>query len=96
MLLVMAAKKRFRMLALGVVLSSVFFDGLYISAGAIFGKLMKKPEDIGVEFNPIYTVLVTVGVLAVIYLITFTVRYFIKRRKASQTVSDLPPQPPQD
>jgi len=93
MLIVMAAKKRFRMLALGVLLSSIIFDGLYICVGAIFGMTI---EDIK-KFNPIYTVLITLGVLAVIYLTTFTIRYFIKRRRqASQSVNDLPAEPPRD
>jgi hypothetical protein len=93
MLLVMAAKKRFRMLALGVLLSSIVFDGLYICVGAIFGMTI---EDIK-KFNPIYTVLITVGILAIIYLITFIIRFIIKRRRQlNQQVSDLPTEPPQD
>lgn len=93
MLLMLAAKKRFRMLALGVLLSSIIFDGLYICVGAIFGLTI---EDIK-KFNPIYTVLITLGLLAVIYLVTFTIRFFIKRRRQiQQTASDLPIEPPQD
>ncbi len=93
MLLVMAAKKRFRTLALGVVLSSIIFDGLYVCVGAIFGMTI---EDIK-KFNPIYTVLITVGMLAVIYLVTFIIRFFIKRRRqAGQPVNDLPTDPPHD
>jgi membrane-associated protein len=96
-LLLMAAKRRFRMLALGVVLSSIFFDGLYVSAGAIFGKLMETPEQAKEEFNPIYTILITVGLLAVIYLVTFLIRFLIKRRQKQQLpIEDLPPTPPQD
>ena len=92
-LLLMAAKKRYRMLALGVVLSSIVFDGLYVSVGAIFGMTI---EDVK-EFNPIYTVLITVGLLAVIYLITFFVRLLIKRRRqAQQSINDLPTTKPQD
>ena len=93
MVLVLAAKKRPGMLALGVVLSSIIFDGLYISVGAIFGITI---EDIR-QFNPIYTVLITLGLLAVIYLITFSIRFLIKRRRQlHQPVSDLPTTPPQD
>ena len=93
MVLVLAAKKRPGMLALGVVLSSIIFDGLYISVGAIFGMTI---EDIK-QFNPIYTVLITLGLLAVIYLTTFSIRFLIKRRRQlHQPVSDLPTTPPQD
>ena len=96
MLLVMAAKKRFLTLALGVVLSSIIFDGLYICVGAIFGMTINNKEDMQ-QFNPIYTVLITVGTLAVIYLITFTIKFVIKRRRqASQPDNDLPTDPPHD
>jgi membrane protein DedA with SNARE-associated domain len=88
-LLLMASKKRFRMLALGVLLSSIVFDGLYISVGAIFGMTI---EDVK-QFNPLYTVLITVGILAIIYLITFLIRFFIKRRQKQQPpVEDSSPQ----
>ncbi|MBN1160864.1 MAG: hypothetical protein JXA17_02805 [Dehalococcoidales bacterium] len=93
MLLVMAAKKRFRTLALGIVLSSIIFDGLYICVGAIFGMTI---EDIK-KFNPLYTVLITVGLLAVIYLVTFTVRLFIKRRRQlREPAGDISTPPPGD
>ncbi|MBN1692378.1 MAG: hypothetical protein JW845_02360 [Dehalococcoidales bacterium] len=93
MLLVMAAKKRFRMLALGILLSSIVFDGLYICVGAIFGMTI---EDIK-EFNPLYTVLITVGLLAVIYLVTFAIRFFIKRRRQpNEPAGDMTTPPPGD
>ncbi len=93
MLLVMAAKKRYRMLALGVLLSSIIFDGLYICVGAIFGMTI---EDIK-KFNPIYTVLITVGILVIIYLITFIIRFTIKRRRQiREPVSNSPTDPPRD
>ena len=89
MVLVLAVKKRPGMLALGVLLSSMIFDGLYITVGAIFGKT--------IEIKPMYTVLITVGILIVIYLVTFLIRFFIKRRRQSnQPVGDLPPTPPRD
>jgi membrane protein DedA with SNARE-associated domain len=90
MLLVMAAKKRFRTLALGIVLSSIVFDGLYICVGAIFGMTI---EDIK-QFNPLYTVLVTIGLLALIYLVTFTIRFFIKRRQPREPAEDISAPPP--
>jgi membrane protein DedA with SNARE-associated domain len=93
MLLVMAAKKRFRTLALGIILSSIIFDGLYIAVGAIFGMTI---EDIK-KFNPLYTVLITVGLLAVIYLVTFTIRFFIKRRRQlREPTEDISAPPPGD
>ncbi len=93
MLLLLAAKKRPGTLALGVMLSSIVFDGLYISVGAIFGMTI---EDIK-QFNPLYTVLITVGLLAVIYLVTFATRFFIKRRRQpDEPAEDISPPPPGD
>jgi hypothetical protein len=89
-LLLMAAKRRYRMLALGVLLSSIVFDGLYVSVGAIFGMKFDVKE-----FNPLYTILITVGTLAVIYLITFLIRFFIRRRQQQhQPIEDSPPHTP--
>jgi hypothetical protein len=78
MMLVMAAKKRPGMLALGVVLSSIIFDSLYIAIGAIFGSAAK--------IEPQYLLLISFGVMAVIYLVTYLVKRLIKRlRKPKET-----------
>jgi membrane protein DedA with SNARE-associated domain len=73
MLLVMAAKKRPGMLALGVLLSSIIWDVLYMAIGAIFGSTM--------EISPGYMLLISLGGLTAIYLITFTIRYLVKRKR---------------
>ncbi len=77
MTLVLAMKKKPWMLAAGVAISSVIFDGLYIFIGAVFGMTI---EDIK-HFNPIYTVGITLSILAVIYLVTFLLKFVIKRRR---------------
>jgi membrane protein DedA with SNARE-associated domain len=79
MTLVLAAKKKPFMLAIGVFMASIIFDGLFITVGIILGKI---------EVKPAYTVLITVGVLAVIYLITFLVTFIIKRRKQTDQPAD--------
>jgi hypothetical protein len=71
MMLVMAAKKRPWGLALGVVLSSIIFDSLYIAIGWIFGSTAK--------IEPQYLLLISFSVMAVIYLITFIIKKLIKR-----------------
>jgi membrane protein DedA with SNARE-associated domain len=82
MLLVMAAKKRLGMLSLGVLLSSIIWDALYMAIGAIFGST--------VDIEPGYMLLISVGGLTVIYLITFTVRILVKRkRKPAQPSPDI-------
>jgi len=71
MMLVMAGKKRPGTLALGVLLSSLVWDALYISLGAIFGATV----DIGQG----YMLLISLGCIAVIYLITYGVKRLVKR-----------------
>jgi membrane-associated protein len=83
MTLVLAAKKKFWILSLGVVIASAIFDGLYITIGVIMGIQ---------EVKPTYTVLITVGLLIVVYLSTLGVRFITrKRQKAIQTVDDVVP-----
>jgi membrane-associated protein len=80
MTLVLAAKKKFWMLSLGVVIASAIFDGLYIAIGVIMGIQQVKPT---------YTVLITLGLLIVVYLITFLVRFIInKRKKSTQPIDE--------
>ena len=71
--LVMAAKKRPAMLALGVLLSSLAFDALYICLGVIFGST--------VHIKPAYMLLLSLAILSVIYLLTFLTRVVIRRRR---------------
>jgi membrane protein DedA with SNARE-associated domain len=75
MTLVLAAKKKFWMLSLGVVIASAIFDGLFITVGIILGKI---------EVKPTYTILITVGVLIVVYLVTLAVRLIMKRRRQAR------------
>ncbi len=85
MTLVLAAKKKPWMLAAGVFMSSMVFDGLYIFAGSVLGLTIDDVK----KFNPLYTVLITVSLMLVMYLITFLVRKIINRQKKThQSVSD--------
>jgi uncharacterized membrane protein len=78
MTLVLAAKKKFWMLSLGVVIASAIFDGLYIVVGVILGKI---------EVKPTYTILITVGVLIMVWLLNFGVRYIVKLRRQAHESS---------
>jgi membrane protein DedA with SNARE-associated domain len=78
--IVLAAKKRPGMLSLGVLISSVIFDGIYISIGAIFGRVLDIPS--------VYMVLISVGLLAMIYLITFLVKMLLRRRREARQLVD--------
>ena len=70
MMLVMAAKKKPGMLALGVLLSSIVWDALYISAGAIFGATT--------DIAPGYMLLISLGCISLIYLLTWAVKRLIR------------------
>ncbi len=76
MMLVMAAKKKLGMLSIGVLLSSIVWDALYISIGAIFGRT--------VNVEPQYMLAISLGILTCIYLLTFIIRKLVKYLKKDQ------------
>ena len=81
MVLIMATKKRLAKHALGVLLSSIIWDGLYISIGIVFGST--------VHIKPTYMLLISLATLSVIYLFTFLIRIVIRRRRRpSRPVTD--------
>jgi hypothetical protein len=80
MMLVMAGMKKPWSLALGVVLSSMIWDWLYIVTGAIFGSTVK--------IAPGYLLLISFGMMALIWTVTFIVKKVIKRfrKPAPETI----------
>ena len=72
MALAMSAKKKLFQLALGVVISSIIWDGIYIVIGVTVGKVVKT-ENI---------VLFTVGGLTALYILVLTVRYLKQKRSS--------------
>jgi hypothetical protein len=83
MTLWLASQKKPWMLAAGIFIASMIFDGLFIFIGAVFGLTIEDYK----SFNPFYTVGITLGLLATIYLVNFIVRFIIKKsRKAAQPV----------
>jgi membrane protein DedA with SNARE-associated domain len=77
------------MLSLGVLLSSIVWDAIYISLGIIFGTT--------VAIKPAYMFLAALAGVTVIYLVTFIVRMLIRRaRPVNNAVTHLPTLPTQD
>jgi membrane-associated protein len=81
--LTLAVKKRQRMLSMGVLLSSVVWDTIYISLGIAVGTTT--------AIKPVHMFLASAAGLTLIYLITFLVRRLIRRlHPASSSVSHSP------
>ncbi len=84
MTLWLASQKKPWMLAAGIFIASMIFDGLFIFIGAVFGLTIEDYK----SFNPLYTVGITLGLLASIYLINFIVRFIIKKRRKATELGD--------
>ena len=75
--LIMGAKRKLRVLVLGVVMSSIIYDGMYISVGAIAGSTTK--------LEPLQITLLMLATLILVYVVTFIIRKiigFFSRNKA--------------
>jgi membrane protein DedA with SNARE-associated domain len=80
MALTMSARQKLSHLALGVLLSSIIWDGVYLIIGGTLGpKVVPQPE---------YILLYSLGGLTVLYLVTLGVRYFMRRRAARKKLAD--------
>lgn len=71
MVMVCAAKRKWTTLAAGVVISSLIWDTLYVSLGAIFGAT--------IDINQGYLLLISLGTIGLIYLITHLVKKLYRR-----------------
>jgi membrane-associated protein len=69
--LTLAVRKSLRTLSIGVLLSSIVWDAVYISLGIIFGS--------ATGIKPYYMFLASLAGLTLIYLVTFAVRRLLKR-----------------
>jgi membrane-associated protein len=74
MTLILAVKGKPLMLSLGVLLSSIVWDAVYISVGVIFGS--------ATGIKPAYMFLISLGGLTVIYLMTAIIPLLARRRQA--------------
>lgn len=78
--LALAVKRKPQMLSLGVLLSSIVWDAVYISLGIIFGST--------VAIKPANIFLASLVGLTIIYVVTYTVRRLLRRfQTASGSVS---------
>lgn len=72
----MGAKQRWSSLALGVLLSSIVWDGTYLAVGSIVGAVLAP--------KPVYMLLYSLAALTALYLITIAVQFllqFIRHKK---------------
>jgi membrane-associated protein len=78
--LTLAVKKKRKVLIFGILLSSVIWDSIYLVVGIIGGTTMK--------IQPAYICLVSIGVVTLLYLITFAVKSLIKRFRPPKMVTE--------
>jgi membrane protein DedA with SNARE-associated domain len=76
MALTMSVRQRLLHLSLGVLLSSIIWDGVYLIVGATVGKT--------VVIKPTSMLLYSLGGLTALYLITLGVRYLYTRSRFSK------------
>ena len=76
MALSVSARQKLSNLALGVLLSSIIWDGVYLIIGSLVGpKVVPKPQ---------YVLLYTLGGLTVLYLLIISCRFLIKYLRAQR------------
>jgi membrane protein DedA with SNARE-associated domain len=76
MALAMSARNKLSHLALGVVLSSIIWDGIYIIIGITVGNVLKTE----------YVVLYSVGGLTVLYISVLVIRYQIEKHSSKNNI----------
>jgi membrane protein DedA with SNARE-associated domain len=78
----LGVKKQYRVLFLGVIISSIIFDGIFLTVGIVVGaNTMVKPAEM---------VLFSLAGLTVFYLIVFSIRQISNRMKARQARNNQP------
>ena len=79
--LILGAKRKLKVLMLGVAISSLVYEAIYLILGAIVGTTIK--------LEPVSLILYSLAALTVIYVVTFAIRRLIssltKRRRAVAT-----------
>jgi membrane-associated protein len=78
----LGVRKQYRVLFLGVIISSIIFDGIFLTVGIVVGANTKiKPSEM---------VLFSIAGLTVFYLIVFSIRQISNRMKARQAHNNQP------
>jgi membrane protein DedA with SNARE-associated domain len=73
--LAISARHKLSSLALGVVISSIIWDGIYLVIGITVGNVIKTQ----------YVVLYSVGGLTVLYISVLAIRYWVQRHSAKKS-----------
>ncbi len=68
--LALSAARRPRVLVIAIVISSVVYDGVYITLGGVVGTTVK--------LDPLRTVLLFLGLVTAIYLLVFGIRWLVR------------------
>jgi len=82
--LLSAGRHDLKPLMIGVLLSSVVWDGVYISVGLLLGTKT--------SLKPVQMLLISLGGLTFLYLMTFVVRRLVRRFRAARPASDSTPE----
>jgi membrane protein DedA with SNARE-associated domain len=77
MALAMSARHKLSSLALGVIISSIIWDGIYLIIGITVGNVIKTE----------WVVLYSVGGLTVLYISVLAIRYWIQKRSLKNKVA---------
>jgi membrane-associated protein len=78
--LTLAVKRQLKTLLLGIVLSSLVWDGMYIFLGAVVGAKA--------ALNPVQMILCSLIGLTILYVVTFAVRRLLKLRASKGGVKE--------
>jgi membrane protein DedA with SNARE-associated domain len=78
MALTMGARQKLLHLALGVLISSIIWDGIYIIIGRTVGSVLPKTE---------FMVLYSVGGLTIVYISVLVIRHKISQRQEAKRKS---------
>jgi VIT1/CCC1 family predicted Fe2+/Mn2+ transporter len=78
--LTLAVKKKRRVLSTGILMSSLIWDAIYIILGYAGGTITK--------IKPAYMFLVSIGVVTVIYFITYFIKRLIRHYRPPKMVTE--------
>ena len=78
----LGARNKLSVLVLGILLSSVIWDGIYITIGLVVGTK--------VALEPVQMILYSLGALTLLYFTMFTLKFVFRRRHQSQKQNPAP------
>jgi membrane-associated protein len=78
--LTLAVKKKRKVLMLGILMSSVIWDSIYLALGFAGGTIS--------QIKPLYMFFVSLGLVTLVYVITFLVRRLVKKLRQPKLAAD--------